>query len=852
MRPRELTVQGFRSYRDRVTFDFRDRRLIGIVGPIGSGKSTILDAIVFALYGKTPAFERDTRSLINQLADGCHVELVFEVDGQIWRAQRALRRKGQSQHRLERLAKDADDAEVLERALQERPMRHRVERLLGMGFDAFCRSVLLAQNRFAEFLKATPTDRNAVLKGVFGYERFDAALAAAKDRVRAAELELDALAREGAKLAEARERLIDARAQAAATAQRHAALDAARGRLDALTAARDAAVRAVQEATGRIEQLQAIATRLPPTERLDAVTGEATDAEDSVAAADEALAAADLAHRTAAAELAAIEERAGGRSAFEAFADLVAGHDHQAKAVERAIDAVRTAQTEAAAARTAAEALLDRRTSAETELADADGAASVAEAQRVLAEATLHDAQHAEMAHELRGDLRRGEPCPVCAQVVERIPRAGAAPKVAAAERALTKARTAEQRSRTAHQAAGTALATATEQVAAAGLRAEELAATLAAAEEAAREADATLALTKSELVDRLGDGDPRTLLEERRRELDAAEAAVRGASAEVDTARAHRDAVRAEAQEANARLAALANELASAWGQLGEPRPIGTGVADVRGTYVELGTALVDRLAEATEGRDRAGAEAHAAAEARTVELDAFGLPADADVARVVADAAAAAAASATTLHTIEDTLAAGADLEARLVAAAGARDLARRLAGDLQPSRFLAYLLEEERAALAEIGSVHLEELTNGAYRFSDDDAFHVLDMNAGASDRSAESLSGGETFLASLALALALAEMVARGGGRLDSFLLDEGFGSLDDEHLDRAMDGIGRLVASDAGRLVVLVSHVEQMRQMLEDLIVLDKDERTGATRVLSGAAAAYAQPPTSAA
>jgi exonuclease SbcC len=205
-----------------------------------------------------------------------------------------------------------------------------------------------------------------------------------------------------------------------------------------------------------------------------------------------------------------------------------------------------------------------------------------------------------------------------------------------------------------------------------------------------------------------------------------------------------------------------------------------------------------------------------------------------------VVADAAAAAAASATRLAAIEQTLSEGANLEARLLAASSAGDVARRLASDLQPSRFLAYLLEEERAALADLGSVHLEELTNGAYRFSDDDAFHVLDMNAGASDRTAESLSGGETFLASLALALALAEMVARGGGRLDSFLLDEGFGSLDAEHLDRAMDGIGRLVAGDAGRLVVVVSHVEQMRQLLEDLIVLDKDDRTGATRVVSGA------------
>jgi DNA repair exonuclease SbcCD ATPase subunit len=50
----------------------------------------------------------------------------------------------------------------------------------------------------------------------------------------------------------------------------------------------------------------------------------------------------------------------------------------------------------------------------------------------------------------------------------------------------------------------------------------------------------------------------------------------------------------------------------------------------------------------------------------------------------------------------------------------------------------------------------------------------------------------------------------------------------------------MDGIGRLVAGDVDRLVVVVSHVEQMRQLMEDLIVLDKDGRTGETRVLSGA------------
>jgi exonuclease SbcC len=127
----------------------------------------------------------------------------------------------------------------------------------------------------------------------------------------------------------------------------------------------------------------------------------------------------------------------------------------------------------------------------------------------------------------------------------------------------------------------------------------------------------------------------------------------------------------------------------------------------------------------------------------------------------------------------------------------------------------------------------------LSGGRYRFSEDGSFGVVDLMAAEQVRSADSLSGGETFLASLALALALAEMVARQGGRLDAFFLDEGFGSLDSDHLELAMEGVERLVTA-ADRLVVVVSHVAALRDRIEDLIVLDKDELSGDTRVRSGA------------
>ena len=79
----------------------------------------------------------------------------------------------------------------------------------------------------------------------------------------------------------------------------------------------------------------------------------------------------------------------------------------------------------------------------------------------------------------------------------------------------------------------------------------------------------------------------------------------------------------------------------------------------------------------------------------------------------------------------------------------------------------------------------------------------------------------------------------KIVSREGGRLDAFFLDEGFGSLDPEHLDLAMSGVERLVTTGPDRLVVVVSHVPALNERIEDLIVLDRDPVTGDTRVVSG-------------
>ena len=182
--------------------------------------------------------------------------------------------------------------------------------------------------------------------------------------------------------------------------------------------------------------------------------------------------------------------------------------------------------------------------------------------------------------------------------------------------------------------------------------------------------------------------------------------------------------------------------------------------------------------------------------------------------------------------LADLEDLAADEADLVERLARL-------ERLRGDLAPSKFLRHVLDERRQVLGDLAGEHFELLSAGRYRFDGGGAFDVVDLTWAEDTRDASSLSGGETFLASLALALALAEIVSREGGRLDAFFLDEGFGSLDPEHLDLAMSGVERLVTTGPDRLVVVVSHVPDLNDRIEDLIVLDRDPTTGDTRVVSG-------------
>lgn len=159
------------------------------------------------------------------------------------------------------------------------------------------------------------------------------------------------------------------------------------------------------------------------------------------------------------------------------------------------------------------------------------------------------------------------------------------------------------------------------------------------------------------------------------------------------------------------------------------------------------------------------------------------------------------------------------------------------------------VSYVLGAEFERILHSASLHLDRMSEGRYGmvFSDHRAkgsrsggglnLEITDTWTGE-PREASSLSGGESFLASLSLALGLAEIVQanNGGIELDTLFIDEGFGTLDAETLDMVMGTIESL--RDSGRTIGLISHVEEMKNRIPAQIVVEKGQNGSSVRVNS--------------
>lgn len=561
-------------------------------------------------------------------------------------------------------------------------------------------------------------------------------------------------------------------------------------------------------------------------------------------------------------------------------------------------EAVDRAVSEAAARRTAAEAAAARAVEAET------AARAHREAQERRREAAerhvgLLRARYEQAASELAERLVPGEPCAVCGSPEHPAPAATADTTVTeadvrdaeqartAADRAATDAETAlraaEQTLRTAREAAAglapeaarEALERADAERAALDQAAKDLAADrrrLTAAEKTLAGADETAAALAAE------DGRLAEAAAHRAARLTELRDAVEAARGDAETLDARRDQVTA-ARRVLAALAAAQDEDARARAVADETDQALT-AALAEQHFDDVDAARAARLEETEAAARTAAVQEWHAERARLAELEASepvrrgralaeaGVePPTEEQTRAAAEALAAAEAASSSRATavgrldslvatvrrqsaaLTEVLERSAGLIAEHTRVRGLLDLVRGGGENLLKMPLTSYVLAGRLEEVAAAATERLLAMTDQRYSIEYSDAVggrgnkglelvirdHYVDET-----RHPATLSGGETFMASLALALGLADTVQAeaGGIELDTLFVDEGFGSLDADTLDDVLDVVDTL--RTGGRTVGLVSHVERMRQEIGVRLEVRKDRRGSSLAVHDGA------------
>ena len=783
MRPVRLEVQGFGAFREHTEIDFDGVELFALVGPTGSGKSTVIDAVCFALYGSVPRYgnKGSVAPIVTMGAIEARVSLTFEAAGRRYIATRVVRRGKGGSATTKEARLEAVDGDVLAGSVSE--IDDAVEGLLGLTFDHFTRAVVLPQNEFARFLHDKPAARQDLLIKLLGFDVYERMMRNA--RARAAEQE------SAVKLAEQQlERLADCTPEQLAIWQQWVALY--RELRDEVRAARDVLNKLEREeeaATIAATKARETVTRLSAAKVPSSVAKLAHERDQAATGLDAAVAAATkLAKVTTSAEKALAG--LGSRD------PLVAARSARAE-----LDEVRTA-------------LATAQKRAEVAVA----AVEPAGAARADAEQSLETVQVAHAAHELVGALRVGEPCPVCEQRVVKVPKHTTPATLTSARKKLDAAKTADQKARE-----GAA---------------------------AAQQAVDALAERERSLLPRVKGQPEPAVIDEQLAAIDTAGAAAEQArTAETAARRAEADgrtalaAVDARLQKASSAFRSQRDALV----QVGLEPPPEQG--ELATDWPALATWALEQVpvhAEVATNADAAAKHLRVQNEEQIGLLVTKAREADVQIRTpttpdALADAITEAGQAALTeQRRVADGITARTKLEAEIETVGGEVQVARELARLLDARNFERWLVAEALELLVDGASLRLMELSAGQYSFAFEESsrdFLVVDHGNADERRSVRTLSGGETFQASLALALALADqladLAADGAARLESIFLDEGFGSLDPDTLETVAGTIENLGAGD--RTVGVVTHVRELAERMPVQYRITKGPRTASVQ-----------------
>ena len=929
MRPLRLTLSAFGPYAAETTLDLEKLGKGGlylITGDTGAGKTTIFDAITYALYDHSSSGIREGSMLRCKYADDktpTFVELEFEVHGVRYTVRRnpeyqrpKARGEGMTTEKADATLTYPDDRPPVTKA---KDVTAAVQEIIGLDYNQFSQIVLIAQGQFTKLLNASTEERSRIFRKLFRtqryaqlQERLQAEASALNQQRTAQNAKLDSLL-DGLQFSPEDP---DAEALRALCAQ--TVPETALALLDALTARQAAALEEAGTA------LQATEAQLDTVQQQLGAAAQAQRLAQQLAARQAELAAAKPALGAARAEA---DRHAGDAVQLDALTAQVT-QAQSALAAYDALDTLCRQQTEARdAARLAAAQAHKRRTqldslnaalaAAETELAalaDADTrllalqnrSAQLTQRGEALAklEQRLADCQRqAKAAHKaqenyraaaaaqdeararrdalerafldaqaglLAESLTEGAPCPVCGSTHHpaRALLPHTAPTQAQVEAARQTAAEADRQAQNASAAAQSALAAANEAKTSLRRDAETL------LPERFTTPEGTVPLTFALMTNVLSEENAALQTAQtdckaqcRQAEADCRRKAQLEADRQAKTRQ--RPALEQSAAEAdrsaaaqNASADALEGQIAERRAALPYPRRADAQAAldkleaDRRALRTGMDTAQ-RKLKQA----EQTVAAAEAAVEALTAQQTAAQKELPARSAEELTAQQTALTAAREALRSREKQLSAqllpNRKTAAQYRAAAEARQvlesrwqwvsaLAATAGGTLtskQKIRLEAYIQMNYLDRILRYANTRLMQMTAGQYeleRIGAENQRSQSGLDLGVIDhyngtrRSVKTLSGGESFKASLALALGLSDEVqsSAGGIRLDTLFLDEGFGSLDEESLELAIRVLSGLTEGD--RLVGIISHVGALKDRIDRQVVVHKARTGGST------------------
>ena len=863
MKPLSLTMSAFGPYAGVTQLDFGELGSEGvflITGDTGAGKTTIFDAISFALYGEASggAERRAARSFRSDYAAveaETYVELFFEHRGREYRIKRApeyerrkLRGEGTTRQAAYAEFECAETGELITRI---DAVNARVGELTGLSRTQFAQTVMIAQGDFLKILNAKSEERKRLFQKLFDTEVFagiqqrlkdmNGECAQAVERINAlSEAELARLKDDAdfARAEELRELRTDVQRMDKLPELLEERLSARRERLAAATAAAAQGEQRAALLSARLAEARHTNRELDERDKL------ARELEKMNAGGREAAAQEEkLTHARRAARL------AGAEALLKKWTAESAENAAQLSAAEQALKKSEAAQEKWAARRAAAEkelegaeALKDRlRRMAEAIplLMNAAAGVTALEAQREAAKLCLEESRrrdaeytavkerfYASQAGLLAAELKEGQPCPVCGAKEHPAPARPASEPATREqlERADGERRRAEAR---VHAAAAEA-----------AKRQAEL--------ESEKGRLIALGFTGGENTQELEDECTRTRAEIQRRETEekraraeseAALAALSRARAALENAEKRRADIEAALDAQQAEFAAGLTALGFAGAEEYERAKLPARDMDVLEAQLrtrrERLRSLTDRLEALTEklgGAERAELEAlEAEAAAAQKESRAAG--------EAIAAMKSAVAADEEAIARIRELSVRRAEAQRRWAVVKEVYDTVSGQVSRRVKISFETYVQQYYFKQVIAAANKRLTVLTDGMFvlRVKEEARnmrsqagldLDVLDRSTGLW-RDVSTLSGGESFMASLALALGLADTVqSRSGGvRIDAMFIDEGFGTLDENSLRQAMELLTRLTGGR--RLVGVISHMAELKERIDKKVVVTK-------------------------